>query len=95
MLFVQRRRRPPDAQTGASILRFLRERVCDFKLVWLIEFSDLPKITSGKVRRVEYAYWVCGFCWASSVVKPTRRKKARSKRAFSWQKPNYFSFISL
>ena len=55
MLFVQRRRRTPDAQTAASILRFMRKRVCDSKLVWLIGFSDLPVITSGKVRRVEYA----------------------------------------
>ena len=43
----------PDAQTAASIFRFMRERVSGYKLVRRIEFSDLPKTISGKIRRVE------------------------------------------
>jgi acetyl-CoA synthetase len=43
----------PDVQTAASIFRFLRERVSGYKLVRRIEFSDLPKTISGKIRRVE------------------------------------------
>ncbi len=43
----------PDAATAASIFRFMRERVSGYKLVRRIEFSDLPKTISGKIRRVE------------------------------------------
>ncbi|MEK9775828.1 MAG: AMP-binding protein [Quisquiliibacterium sp.] len=42
-----------DSQTAASIFSFLRERVSGYKLVRRIEFSDLPKTISGKIRRVE------------------------------------------
>jgi len=42
-----------DATTAASIFRFMRERVSGYKLVRRIEFSDLPKTISGKIRRVE------------------------------------------
>jgi acetyl-CoA synthetase len=43
----------PNAETAASIFRFVRERVSGYKLVRRIEFSDLPKTISGKIRRVE------------------------------------------
>jgi acetyl-CoA synthetase len=43
----------PDAETAASIFRFMRERVSGYKLVRRIEFSELPKTISGKIRRVE------------------------------------------
>jgi acetyl-CoA synthetase len=43
----------PDATTAADIFRFLRQRVSGYKLVRRIEFSDLPKTISGKIRRVE------------------------------------------
>lgn len=43
----------PDAATAATIFRFLRERVSSYKLVRRIEFSDLPKTISGKIRRVD------------------------------------------
>jgi acetyl-CoA synthetase len=43
----------PDAATAAGIFRFMRERVSGYKLVRRIEFSDLPKTISGKIRRVE------------------------------------------
>ncbi|MEM7273612.1 MAG: AMP-binding protein [Actinomycetota bacterium] len=43
----------PDAATAASIFGFMRERVSGYKLVRRLEFSDLPKTISGKIRRVE------------------------------------------
>jgi acetyl-CoA synthetase len=43
----------PDAATAASIFAFMRERVSGYKRVRRIEFSELPKTISGKIRRVE------------------------------------------
>ena len=43
----------PDAATAKAIFCFLRERVSAYKMVRRIEFSDLPKTISGKIRRVE------------------------------------------
>jgi acetyl-CoA synthetase len=43
----------PDAATAGSIFKFMRERVSGYKLVRRIEFSDLPKTISGKIRRVD------------------------------------------
>jgi acetyl-CoA synthetase len=43
----------PDADTAAAIFRFMRDRVSAYKLVRRIEFSDLPKTISGKIRRVD------------------------------------------
>lgn len=42
-----------DSATAASIFKFLRERVSGYKMIRRIEFSDLPKTISGKIRRVE------------------------------------------
>jgi acetyl-CoA synthetase len=43
----------PDAATARAIFSFMRERVSSYKLVRRIEFSDLPKTISGKIRRVD------------------------------------------
>ena len=43
----------PDATTARSIFVFLKERVSAYKMIRRIEFSDLPKTISGKIRRVE------------------------------------------
>jgi acetyl-CoA synthetase len=43
----------PDAKTADAIFKFLRERLSSYKLIRRIEFSDLPKTISGKIRRVE------------------------------------------
>ena len=37
----------------ARIFRFVEERVAPYKRVRCIEFADLPKTISGKIRRVE------------------------------------------
>ncbi|HLT25692.1 MAG TPA: AMP-binding protein [Zeimonas sp.] len=45
--------RKPDAETAADILRFCRERLAPYKRIRRLEFTDLPKTISGKIRRVE------------------------------------------
>ena len=43
----------PDRATAASIFAHLRARLAPYKRVRRIEFADLPKTISGKIRRVE------------------------------------------
>lgn len=43
----------PDRATALALFRFIRERLSPYKRIRIIEFSDLPKTISGKIRRVE------------------------------------------
>src|SRR5262249_30071458 len=43
----------PSAETALSILAYARERLAPYKRVRRLEFSELPKTISGKIRRVE------------------------------------------
>lgn len=43
----------PDADTARSILAYAREHLAAYKRVRRIEFAELPKTISGKIRRVE------------------------------------------
>ncbi len=43
----------PSREIALSILRFLRNRLAPYQRVRRIEFADLPKTISGKIRRVE------------------------------------------
>ncbi len=43
----------PDRATALSIFQHLRERLAPFKRVRRLEFYELPKTISGKIRRVE------------------------------------------
>ncbi len=43
----------PTAETAASIFRHLRARLAPYKRVRRLEFFELPKTISGKIRRVE------------------------------------------
>jgi acetyl-CoA synthetase len=43
----------PTDETAQSIFAFMRSKVSGYKLVRRLEFSDLPKTISGKIRRVE------------------------------------------
>ncbi len=43
----------PSRDTALSILRFLRERLAPYKRVRRLEFGELPKTISGKIRRVQ------------------------------------------
>lgn len=43
----------PSDEVALEILRFARERLAPFQRIRRIEFSELPKTISGKIRRVE------------------------------------------
>jgi acetyl-CoA synthetase len=43
----------PTAETALAVLRHCRERLAPYKRVRRIEFAELPKTISGKIRRVE------------------------------------------
>jgi acetyl-CoA synthetase len=43
----------PDAATALALLRFCRERLSPYLRVRRLEFAELPKTVSGKIRRVE------------------------------------------
>jgi acetyl-CoA synthetase len=43
----------PNAATAEDILRFCRENLAPYKRIRRIEFAELPKTISGKIRRVE------------------------------------------
>ena len=43
----------PDAATARDILDYCRSRLAPFKRIRRIEFAELPKTISGKIRRVE------------------------------------------
>jgi acetyl-CoA synthetase len=45
--------RSPSPELAQSIMAFCRERVAPYKRIRRIEFADLPKTISGKIRRVE------------------------------------------
>ncbi|MFC7621854.1 AMP-binding protein [Microlunatus sp. GCM10028923] len=43
----------PDADTARSILAYVRDHAAPYKRIRKLEFTDLPKTISGKIRRVE------------------------------------------
>ena len=43
----------PTRETALEIFRFVRDRLPGYKRVRRVEFADLPKTISGKIRRVE------------------------------------------
>ena len=43
----------PTAQTAEAILGYCRKHLAPYKRIRRLEFSDLPKTISGKIRRVE------------------------------------------
>jgi acetyl-CoA synthetase len=43
----------PDRDTALSIFRFVRARLAPYQKIRVIEFCDLPKTVSGKIRRTE------------------------------------------
>ena len=69
---------PDTADTALSIFRHLRARLSPYKRVRRIEFSDLPKTISGKIRRVELR----------------RAEEARTERAAGEYREDDFSEFS-
>ncbi|MCC5858072.1 MAG: AMP-binding protein [Ectothiorhodospiraceae bacterium] len=45
--------REPDAELARDILAFAREKLAPYKRIRRLEFAELPKTISGKIRRVE------------------------------------------
>ena len=43
----------PSAELAADIFAFLRKRLAPYKRIRRLEFAELPKTVSGKIRRVE------------------------------------------
>jgi acetyl-CoA synthetase len=43
----------PTAETAAAIFAYAREHLAPYKRIRRLEFADLPKTISGKIRRVE------------------------------------------
>ena len=43
----------PDAETAQSIFQHCRARLAPYKRIRRLQFADLPKTISGKIRRVE------------------------------------------
>ena len=43
----------PTRETALDIMRFAREHLAPYKRVRRLEFGELPKTISGKIRRVE------------------------------------------
>ena len=43
----------PTAETARSILEFARDNLAPYKRIRRLEFAELPKTISGKIRRVE------------------------------------------
>jgi acetyl-CoA synthetase len=43
----------PTRETAASILKFTAEKLAPYKRIRRLEFYELPKTISGKIRRVE------------------------------------------
>jgi acetyl-CoA synthetase len=44
---------PPDRETARSLFEFTRSRLASYQKIRIIEFCDLPKTVSGKIRRTE------------------------------------------
>ena len=43
----------PSRETALALFKFIRERLSAYKRIRILEFSELPKTISGKIRRVE------------------------------------------
>ena len=43
----------PSRETALALFRFTRQRLAPYKRVRRLEFADLPKTISGKIRRVQ------------------------------------------
>jgi acetyl-CoA synthetase len=50
----------PDRATALSIFQHVRARLAPYKRVRRLEFTDLPKTISGKIRRVELRHAEAG-----------------------------------
>jgi acetyl-CoA synthetase len=66
----------PSRETALDIFLFLRERLPGYKRIRRIEFADLPKTISGKIRRVELRVLEARRAAASEVVAAEFREES-------------------
>jgi acetyl-CoA synthetase len=71
----------PDAETARSILAYAREHLAPYKRVRRIEFAELPKTISGKIRRVELRTAEAA---EASDPAPRRTRLEFKETDFSW-----------
>ncbi len=66
----------PSPELAQSILAFARARLASYKRIRIVEFGELPKTLSGKIRRVELRQRenarVAGEVWAMEFREPER-----------------------
>jgi acetyl-CoA synthetase len=67
--------RVPSPELAQSIMAFCRERVAPYKRIRRLEFGELPKTISGKIRRVELR---------GQEAEPTRPSSPRGTTEF-WE----------
>ena len=71
----------PSRETALSILRYAREHLAPYKRIRRIEFDELPKTISGKIRRVELRAREEGDDVGRLVARPTSRSCTPSLQA--------------
>ena len=69
-----RRRVRADAETAAAILEHARGHLAPYKRIRRIEFADLPKTISGKIRRVELRAREVDLHGPAPTRRPLRRR---------------------
>src|SRR5262249_34764245 len=67
----------PSAETALAILAYARGRLAPYKRVRRLEFSELPKTISGKIRRVELRGQEAGRLGPAGGVGPANPAGAR------------------
>jgi acetyl-CoA synthetase len=70
----------PDEATAQDILSYLREKLAPYKRIRRLQFADLPKTSSGKIRRTELKQ-----AESDRSRKTSRRPLEFSSRIFSEQ----------
>ena len=50
----------PDENTARDIFVYLKQKLAPYKRIRRLEFADLPKTSSGKIRRTELKHSECG-----------------------------------
>ena len=69
----------PTRETALSILTYAREHLAPYKRIRRIEFSELPKTISGKIRRVELRAREDADAGSAAGRSPTSPSCARSR----------------
>ena len=77
----------PSADTARSILEFARDHLAPYQRIRRLEFAELPKTISGKIRRVELRGRESGARRAGSVPGVHTLERAPSHSRYRNRKP--------